>query len=355
MTEIRMGLIGAGVIGRRHIKAMQAVPAMKLVAIADPAETSAGLAAEQGASHWPDASAMLAGETLDAVIIATPTDRHHEDAIACLDAGLALLIEKPVTATLDQADAIVSRAEAAGLVVLVGHQRRYYPAVAEARRLIDSGRIGRLMGVSGVWMTRKHDAYFSPPWRHRVAAGPVLTNLIHEIDLLRFLCGEITMVSAMVSHADMKLEKEDIAAMVLGFANGAVGNFLLSDRTPSPWGWEFATGENAAFPRSGQNAVRFFGTDAALDFPNLELWQHDRPAKTAVAVEEGGGNWQMPLSKTVRDTPMIDAYIAQLEHLAAVLRGSEAPLITAADARASLAATLAVLTSATTGRHETPG
>jgi predicted dehydrogenase len=339
MDTFRIGLIGAGSIGARHIKAIDEVAHIELVAIADPSPAASSLAAARGIPVFVDADSMLSGADIQAVIIATPTERHHADMMTALEHRKTVLVEKPITATMAEADEVTRYAAAQGCKVLVGHQRRYYPCARTAREIIQSGRIGRLMAVSGQWTTRKDDEYYAPAWRRDIKAGPILTNLIHEIDILRYICGDITSVSAEITHHDQQFAKEDAVAISLKFANHAVGSFLLSDRTPSPWTWEMALGENAKFPKTGMNAIRFLGTRGALEFPNLVLWRHDEEA----------GNWHHEITPEVIETPFIDAYIAQCEHLCAVARGFEEPIIDALNGSRSLDATLAAARAANTG------
>ena len=341
MDKVRVGLIGAGSIGVRHMKAMEEVPEITLVAIADPSPAAVRIGAAQNIPIYPDAGAMLAQDGLDAVIIATPTERHYQDMMMALEARQTVLVEKPITATLAEADEVTRFAEQQGCHVLVGHQRRYYPCAAEAREIIEQGRIGKLMGVTGQWTTRKDDDYYSAAWRRDVKAGPILTNLIHEIDLLRFICGDIATVSAEVTHHDQEFDKEDAVAISMKFVNSAVGTFLLSDRTPTPWTWEMALGESVRFPKTGQNAIRFLGTEGALDFPNLTLWSH----------ADSDGDWHDEITAEKIKTPFVDAYIAQCRHLCAIVRGTETPIIDARNGSKSLAATLAVASSAASGRR----
>jgi predicted dehydrogenase len=256
-----------------------------------------------------------------------------------------VLVEKPITATLTEARNITQFAAQQNCHVLVGHQRRYYPCAAEARKIIQSGQIGTLIGVTGQWTTKKDDDYYAPEWRRDVKAGPILTNLIHEFDLLRFICGDITSVSAELTRHDQNFDKEDAVAISLKFANQAVGTFFLSDRTPSPWTWEMALGESERFPKTGQNAIRFMGSKGALEFPNLVLWTYP----------EGTGDWRNETKPQHIETPFIDAYIAQCTHLCAVVRGEETPIIDAENGAKSLAATLAAATSAETGNRITLG
>ena len=139
MDKIRAGLIGAGSIGVRHMKAMEEVPEITFVAIADPSPAAVRIGAAQNIPIYPDAGAqMLAQGGLDAVIIATPTER-HQDMMMALEARQTVLVEKPITATLAEADEVTRFAEQQGCHVLVGHQRRYYPCAAEAREIIAQG------------------------------------------------------------------------------------------------------------------------------------------------------------------------------------------------------------------------
>ena len=344
---VKIGLVGAGNIGQRHIMAIDQLAEAELTAFADPSEAAQQQAASRAIPCYDSAGQMLAeqaraGEALDAVIIATPTERHHADVRACITAGCkTLLVEKPIAADDTEAQDIVQQAERADCQILVAHQRRYYPCAAKAKELIESGAIGTLIGVTGQWSCRKDTPYYAPDWRRKTAAGPVLTNLIHEIDLLRFICGEIKSVSAYLNRVDQNYEKEDAAAISMQFENQAIGTFFLSDRTPSPWSWEFALGENLALPKSSQNSIRFMGSKGALEFPNLVLWQH----------KSADGHWQDEIIPQPIETDFIDAYVAQAAHLCQVAQGKARPLITALDASISVKATIAVARAAAAGHQ----
>lgn len=344
---VKIGLVGAGNIGQRHIMAIDQLAEAELTAFADPSEAAQQQAASRAIPCYDSAGQMLAeqaraGAALDAVIIATPTERHHANARACIAAGCkTLLVEKPIAADDTEAQDIVQQAERADCQILVAHQRRYYPCAAKAKELIESGAIGTLIGVTGQWSCRKDTPYYAPDWRRKTAAGPVLTNLIHEIDLLRFICGEIKSVSAYLNRVDQNYEKEDAAAISMQFENQAIGTFFLSDRTPSPWSWEFALGENLALPKSSQNSIRFMGSKGALEFPNLVLWQH----------KSADGHWQDEIIPQSIETDFIDAYVAQAAHLCQVAQGKAQPLITALDASISVKATIAVARAAAAGHQ----
>ncbi len=175
---------------------------------------------------------------------------------------------------MDEAEAVIDISEKVSRQVLVGHHRRYCENVLRTKKLIQEGALGQLVGVIGQWTVRKSDSYFEADWRQLRSAGPVMINLIHEIDTLRYVCGEIVSLSARIQSGMRGHPKKETAAVLLNFECGALGTFLLSDATPSPWTWEQATGESPDYPRSGQNVYRFVGSQASLDFPNLVLRQH---------------------------------------------------------------------------------
>jgi predicted dehydrogenase len=284
---------------------------------------------------------MLADAHCDGVIICTPTEHHLSPTMAALDARVPVLVEKPICATVSEAEKIIAKSAETGVPVLVAHQRRYYPQVDRARALIQEGALGQLIAVSGQWTLRKPDAYYDPDWRKRWQAGPVVTNLIHDMDAIRYICGEVESVMAETANPALGFEKEDVAALVIRFDSGALGSFILSDQATSPWGWEMALGENISIPKTGQNAMRFMGRDAALEFPNLVLWRHsDMPH-----------DWSQPFVSESIPLDAEDAYIVQLRHFAEVIRGEAYPRIDAADATRSLAATVAVLDSARSGKR----
>ena len=209
----------------------------------------------------------------------------------------------------------------------------------KARELVQGGAIGKLTATSALWLIRKPDDYFNVAWRREQGGGPVLINLIHDIDDLRFVCGEIESVQAMVSNNTHGFPVEDTAAITLRFTNGALGTVMLSDAVPSPWSWELTTGESPIYPQRSENCYLFAGTKGSLTVPKLELWRYS-----------GEQSWTAPLEKETIEVAVEDPLTRQLRHFARVIRGEEAPRITGADATRTLAATLAVTESATCGR-----
>jgi predicted dehydrogenase len=340
-APVRIAVIGAGVIGKKHLEKIAAETAAKLVAIADPFPSASETAAKYGVPFFQDNARMLAETRPEGVVICTPTEVHIEPTLAALEAGCHVLVEKPITATNAEAAQVVAKAQAVGRHVMVGHHRRYYPVLQRAKEIVGGGEIGDPVTVHGHWTVLKAGGgYWDPEWRKRRAAGPVLTNLIHEFDTLRFVCGEIASIQAAMSNRVRGWDKEDAAAVVMTFASGAIGTFTLSDASPSPWAWELATGENPAFPPAWRNTHRITGTAGALEFPDLAVWKHI-----------GGDGWNHPMERHAVPCEGADAYARQTAHFCAVIRGGEAPIITAEDGARTLAAVAAVFEAAETGRR----
>ena len=215
--------------------------------------------------------------------------------------------------------------------------------MAKARALLAG--LGPLVAVQGLWSLRKHDSYYDAPWRRRAGAGPILTNLSHEVDLLHCLIGPITEVAAMTANAARGLEIEDTTALSLRFAGGALGSFVMSDAGASPWAFEAATGENPAIAPRGGDPLRLIGTDGALAFPSLRRWG---------ATPGTPPDWRHPLTETPGpDLAHVDAIAVQLDRFAAVAQGGRDDLLaTGRDGLRTMAVLDAVLRAAQTGQTQ---
>ena len=327
-------------MGRQHIEFIRAAPGAVLAAIADPL-LSADV--RHDCPTYEDVVTMLDAGGIDAVIIANPNPLHVETAVECLEAGVAVLLEKPVA--MDSADArrLVDTVDRLNGRLLVGHHRRHHPAVARARTAIRDGELGEIVAVSGLWSARKDDAYFTDtPWHREPGAGVTLINVVHDLDLLRHLCGEVAEIQAMRSSHARGLEVEDTVSLNLRFESGAVGSFLASDAGVSPWGWDQATEETLAFPfLPDEVAYRIVGTRGALSVPNLAKYTYDPSVRR---------DWHSPLSRTYLPVERRGSFQVQLDHFIDVARGTAEPLVTAEDASRTLALVEAAALAAGTSR-----
>lgn len=340
MNPLKISLIGTGLIGQRHIDLIKANPACRLAGICDVDPKRQTVAAQAGTRFYTGPERLCQTEQPDGVIIATPNQFHMAGAEICARYGLPMLIEKPLAELISQAQRIVEITATSGAPVLVGHHRRHNPLVQKAREVVQGGSIGQLVSVSITWLVRKPDDYFElGRWRTEPAGGgPILINLIHDIDNLRYICGDIEQVFAYTSSATRGFAVEDTAALAFRFKQGATGSGVVSDVTPAPWSYELTSGESSAYPHyAEQSCYLFAGSKGSLAFPQMKVW-HYPPEQPA--------GWYYPLAQYQIEVTPVDPLAAQLDHFLAVIRGEASPLVSAQDGLQSLATTLAVRESA---------
>ena len=337
MKAVRLAVAGAGVMGRKHAELIGANSACSLIGVCDVDSTRRSLAEEFNVPFYQDMEELLERERPQAAIIATPNGSHATLTEVCARRSVHVLIEKPIADSLDGAQRIVKVAEETGIQVLVGHHRRHSPLIQEARSIIQGGALGKLVAVSMLWALMKPAEYYEVDWRCRPpGGGPTFINLIHELDSLRFLCGEIREVYARASSAVRKLDVEDSLTISISFENGALGSVLASDATPSPWSYEATAQENALYFHADENCYHFLGALGSLAFPRMELWRY---------ADDDRMGWQHPMVKSRRKVTQLDPLKSQLEHFCRVVRGEEKPIVDGRDGTRSLAAVLAVLES----------
>nr|WP_275297030.1 Gfo/Idh/MocA family oxidoreductase [Jannaschia sp. Os4] len=191
--------------------------------------------------------------------------------------------------------------------------------------IVASGTIGRPLAASLMWLMRKPDDYFDVAWRAGIDGAPIKQNLIHDVDTLRMLFGEVTDVTGL-AQATRDAARPDTGGCVLRFDAGVIVTVAWSDATPTPWGFEAGTGESPHIPHTKQDSLRIAGTHGAVEFPSLTVWSgaahwNEEPTPQVHAAEDG-----IPL-------------VRQLEHFADVVAGRADAVV---DAR-SAARTLAVI------------
>jgi predicted dehydrogenase len=265
-----------------------------------------------------------------------------EQALRCLDAGVPMLLEKPIATLLEDGERLVTAIEASGVPVLIGHHRAHSPIMARAKEIVDSGKLGKLVGVMGSAVFFKPDHYFADnPWRTQVGAGPILLNMIHEVHNLRMLCGDIVSVQAMSSNVIRGFPVEDTVAISLRFASGALGSFLLSDTAACARSWEQTSHENKAYPSyDDEDCYVITGTFGSLSVPTMRL-------KTYGNAEDR--SWWKPFDMSVAAMMREDPLARQIEHFGAVTRGEAKPIVSAGDGCENLRITNAIVESSRTG------
>ncbi len=213
MKTIKAGVIGVGYLGRFHAQKYAAMDGVRLVGVADvDAEQAGRVAAECGCTAYTD-HAMLLRE-VDCVSIAVPTSLHHKIASDCIDAGVDILLEKPMTVSLEEADELIRRCEEKGLVLQVGHLERFNPAVQAMEPFltlpvfIESNRISTFKNRG-------------------VDVDVVLDLMIHDIDIILNII-KSPLKTIHTAGAPVVTATTDIANARLIFANGATANVTAS-------------------------------------------------------------------------------------------------------------------------------
>lgn len=332
----RLAVIGAGLIGRRHVEAIGRIAGVEVVCIVDPTPEANAFAAGRGITWAGSIADMLTGHRLDGAIIATPNALHVANGLECVAAGIPVLIEKPIADDAAAAQRLVDEAAGRGVPILVGHHRRHNPIIQAAKAKIASGALGSIVAVHAQCWFYKPDDYFNVGWRTQKGAGPVFINLIHDIDLMRYLVGEVETVHAFTSSRTRGHQVEDTAVVTLRFANGALGTVTASDTIVAPWSWELTAAENPAYPATGQSCYQIGGTRGALEVPTGRIWsQDDAPS------------WWKPIDQTVETVTAADPLDTQVAHFCEVIDGAE-PLVSGFEALASLRVIEAIIRSAET-------
>lgn len=356
---VSIAIIGSGLIGPRHAKAVIQDPNASLHCIIDPSPAAASVASDLGTTLFSSISDMLASPSgkPDAAIICTPNKTHVALSTELLSAGINVLCEKPLSVDIPSGQSLVAHARAhPSLHLLAGHHRRFNPYVVATKRILESktNSIGQITAISGLWALYKPPAYFDPPteWRRNGdSGGPVWINLIHEIDILHYLLGShIVRVAAFEAPKRRGHDAEEGGAIILHFDNGVVGTFLLSDAVVSPHAFEMGTRENPVIPRAGKDVYRIFGTEGTLSVPDLRRSFYD--------VADGREkSWNSELSEV---TETLEAWLSeeerakvpfelQVAHFVRVIRGNEKPVCSGEDGLAAVRVAEAVRVALRTG------
>jgi predicted dehydrogenase len=255
--------------------------------------------------------------------------------------GIPVLVEKPVTDTLSAAECLIQMEKDTGVPVLVGHHRRHNPILQRARQIVAEGRLGQVLSATVMANFYKPEGYFDVAWRRQSGGGPVLINLIHDIDMLVFLLGEVHAVQGSVSSTVRGLEVEDTGSALLEFACGTQAVMTVSDTTVSPWCWDFCAGEQAQYPRQSVQSHFLSGTQGSLSLPDLSLWHY-----------AGERHWHREMTREQSQVHEIDVYVQQLRHFRAVAERRETPICSARDGARTLQASLALLQAARSGQRQ---
>ena len=297
-TQVKVAVIGVGHLGQHHARILAAMPDADLVAVVDTKpDRAAEIAFKHATAALTDHSSLVG--TVDAVTIATPTASHVEIALPFIEAGTAVLVEKPMAASLVEADALVTAAHARETLLAVGHTERFNPAVAAAVPLVSSPRFIEIHRL-GTFPERSLDI------------DVIFDLMIHDLDILLAVVGpEVTSVEAI--GVNVLTPRVDIANARLRFASGCIANVTAS-----------------RISRDRVRKARFFQHDSyvSIDYAAQELEVYRLVAQNGGRPTIQGGRMDV-----VSDEPLR----RELADFVDAVRNRRQPAVTGRDGRAALA------------------
>jgi UDP-N-acetyl-2-amino-2-deoxyglucuronate dehydrogenase len=244
---MRFAVVGCGRIAPRHLQSLRDLPCARTVAVADVIESRAArLAKEYDATPYTDYRRMLERDDIDVVNICTPSGLHAQMGIDALQAGKHVIVEKPMALSLADADRLIDTAAATGRKLCVVLQNRYNPPMQDLRRVVDEGRLGRvLLGNATVRWYRPQE-YYEDGWHGTWAldGGALMNQSIHHIDALQWLMGPAQSVFAYTGTLAHQMEAEDAGVATIRFAEGRLG---------------VVEGSTLTYPENLEGSVALFG------------------------------------------------------------------------------------------------
>lgn len=339
-SQIKVVVVGPGLIGKKHISLINDNPLTKLCAIVAPDHSlNHEIALKNNVPIFHDLRECIINTKIDGVIISSPNQFHAEQARICIEARIPVLIEKPITSLLSEGLDLLNLVERNNSQVLIGHHRAHSPIMRKASEIIHGNRLGRLVTVMGSAQFYKPDHYFiDGPWRKEIGGGPILINLIHEIGNLRYLCGEIDSVHAFSSSVIRNFAVEDTVAINLRFKNGVLGTFILSDASSCAKSWEQTSQENPSYPTySDEDCYLVSGTQGSLAIPNMHLKYYNENTKPS---------WWSPFESENIEITREDPLKCQLNHFCDIIINNASPLVSAKDGYINLLVTESIRKSA---------
>jgi UDP-N-acetylglucosamine 3-dehydrogenase len=324
---LRAAVIGVGAMGQHHARVYNELSEVELVAVADLSENAANRVAKlYKVPSYSSYEELLDAEDPDLVSIAVPTSLHHQTAIAVLEQGVHVLLEKPIASTLTEAQEIVRCAERSGLCLSVGHIERFNPAVVELKRRLDQGELGQVYQF--------HARRLSPYPDRVMDAGVVLDLAIHELDVMT--CLDRTPIERLYAETRCQLshQREDMLTGLLRFGSGVVGLLDINWLTPTKIRTLSVTGERGMFVVDYllQDLVLYENTKSSTDgWGILEI----------LGVGEGNVvKYRIPKMEPLKRE--LDAFVSAVAH-------DEPPSVTGEDGLRALRLALALVESAQTG------
>ncbi|HLY26489.1 MAG TPA: Gfo/Idh/MocA family oxidoreductase [Aggregatilineales bacterium] len=338
-TTFRYAIIGGGGgIADTHLKALAQLPGAQVVGLSDiVVERVASRAAQVGCPAFADHRAMLKEVKTDIAVVTTPHPSHAALVIDCLEAGTHVLVEKPMTVEVAQADAMIAAADAANRILAVSFQHRFRPVISHVKRLIEAGELGSLVRVLCVEPWFRTDTYYrSATWRGTwigEAGGVLMNQGPHPLDLLCYLVGLPSTVCGWIRTVAHDIETEDSAQAMLEYPNGVSGYLNINTVETGKRRLEIV-GDKAAIEVVGSQLTiqRFNPSLSNYRETSHEMWGTPQIASETIDIPGDGG-----------------AHLAVYQDLQAAIVEKRRPRCDAREARMSVELANAITLSSFTG------
>lgn len=262
MGELKAAVIGVGAMGRNHARVYTEIPQTQLVGVADIAEENVSYtAAKHSVPAYTDFYQLLEREKPDVVSIAVPTSLHQEVAEAAMEAGAHVLIEKPIAASVEAGQALITRARVLERQLMIGHIVRFNPAIQALKQHLDAGELGRIFQIvcrrTGPFPARIRDV------------GVVIDLAPHDLDIMRFVSGDEPVRVYAETERQINTEHEDSLAAILRFQRGFIGMLEINWLTPTKVREVVVLGERGMFRVDDLTQDLYFYDNAET---NGEMW-----------------------------------------------------------------------------------
>ena len=341
MKKINISIIGTGLMGLQHIKAISKSKKANLHSIVDISDSAKKLSNEYKIPLYSDVSSLLKSNQLDAVIVATPNQLHEKHTISFLKKKIPVLLEKPISDNIKSAKKIIISSKKNKTPLLIGYHRRHNAIVSKVKTIIRSGKLGNIVSANVLCWLYKHKEYFKESWRTSRGGGPLGINLVHDIDMICYLLGSISYVQAFTTNKNRKFKVEDTATVSLIFESGALCTLNISDTIVAPWSYELTAGENPAYPITNQSAYMIGGTKGSIQFPNLKYWFYKKERSW----------WNKIFLKSDINKKDDNTLVNQIDHFSDVVLKKVKPKVNGNDGLNSLKIFAAITKSAKTGKR----
>jgi predicted dehydrogenase len=325
-SPLRLGLAGLGSMGRNHLRVISNHPETTMAAVADPDPAALeAVVGTTGATRFADPLEMIRQTDLDGVVIAAPTTAHMPLALAAIDRGISVLVEKPLAATVDDGLAVIAAARKRNVRVQIGHVERYNPAVLEMGRLMRAGWLSTIYAIT----SRR-----AGPFPARIRDVGVTVDLgTHDVDILCWIAGERPVRVYAETAQRLHATHEDLTFGLMHFPSGATGFLDVDWLTPAKRRSLVAVGEEGMFE------LDYLTQKLTFTRSNVE-----RPQMIAgYATTFTGDVAEIPIDN-------IEPLRAQLDEFVRVLRTGERPYVDAEDGLWAVAIANALLTAASERR-----